>query len=92
MIGAFQALGKTDTEAKDPTLEQAVQRLEAIVERLESGEVDLEKSIDLYLEGRKLGAKALEKLDALERRIQIVSSQSAGGELTLEDFEESDSQ
>lgn len=85
-------MAKTDSAAKEPTLEQAVQRLEAIVERLESGEVDLEKSIDLYLEGRELGVTALEKLDALERRIQVVSGQEPGGELTLEDFEDTDSQ
>ena len=39
-------------------LEATVERLEAIVEELESGKADLERSIELFAEGRKLGARA----------------------------------
>ena len=71
-------------------MEATVSRLEAIVEELESGEADLERSIELFREGRKLGAQALKKLDALERRVQIVVK-GEGDKLALEDFERDDS-
>lgn len=74
-------------DEKSPSLEKAVERLEAIVEELESGEADLEKSIALYAEGKKLQRQALKQLDSLERRIQIVVSDSEEG-LELESFEE----
>ncbi len=78
---------KEKTSEKEPTLEDTVERLEVIVDKLESGNSDLEKSIDLYLEGKKLGKAALEKLDKLERRIQLVTGEE-DGELQSEDFDE----
>lgn len=75
---------------EEEKLEATVSRLEAIVEELESGEADLERSIELFQEGRKLGAQALKKLDALERRVQIVVK-GEGDKLALEDFERDDS-
>ena len=74
-------------EEKNPSLEKAVERLESIVDELESGEADLEKSIALYAEGKKLERLALKQLDSLERRIQIVVRASEEG-LELEAFEE----
>ncbi len=78
---------KTDPKnaEKELTLEQAVERLDAIVEELESGEADLEKSIALYEEGRKLGAAALTKLEAFEKRIEIITGEGEDG-LVVEDF------
>lgn len=68
------------------SLEQTVSRLEAILVELESGEADLEKSIELYAEGKKLGAQALKRLDHLDRRIQLVTG-TQGDELTVQDFD-----
>lgn len=73
---------------QEPTLEQAVERLEKIVETLESGDADLEKSIDLYLEGKRLGQVALRKLEVLERRIQVVTGENPDGSLQTKDFQE----
>ncbi|MEO8376789.1 MAG: exodeoxyribonuclease VII small subunit [Candidatus Sumerlaeota bacterium] len=75
---------------EDEKLESTVERLEAIVEELESGDADLERSITLFQEGRKLGAQAMKKLDALERRVQIVVK-AEEDKLHLEDFERDDS-
>lgn len=75
-----------EKKSNEPTLEQSLERLEKIVGDLESGEADLEKSIDLYLEGRKIGESALKRLDALERRIQIVVKDEEEG-LEVEDFQ-----
>lgn len=77
---------KNMEEAPETPLEESLDRLEAIVEKLESGEADLEKSIDLYIEGRDLGRKALKRLDAIERKIQIVTRDD-GEDLQTEDFQ-----
>lgn len=77
---------KDAEKGPEPPLEEALDRLEAIVGKLESGEVDLEKSIDLYVEGKELGQRALKRLDALERRIQIVARDD-GQSLEVKDFQ-----
>lgn len=74
------------TPSAPPKLEELVVRLEEIVSQLESGEADLEKSIELFREGKRLGGQALERLDGLERRVQLVL-QGADGELKTQDFE-----
>lgn len=61
-----------DKQKQQPPLEKSLERLEAIVEKLESGDVPLEKSIELYEEGRKLGQNCVERLGGLEQRIQKV--------------------
>lgn len=75
-----------DATGGEVPLEKSLERLEKIVEQLESGDVDLEKSIDLYLEGKKIGEGALKRLDALERKIQVVVGDD-GEELEVEDFQ-----
>jgi exodeoxyribonuclease VII small subunit len=76
--------------AKPEPLEKRLARLEAIVQTLESGEVALEKSIDLYEEGRTLAAGCLEALAAREQRVRLVKGEGADGTLETEDFHESD--
>ncbi len=82
-------LSEKETSAKapaEPSLEKAVERLEEIVSQLESGEADLEMSIELFQEGKKLGSGALRRLDKLERRVRLVVG-SDGEELTTRDFD-----
>ena len=64
--------------SKKQPLEKSLTRLEEIVEKMESGEVPLEKSIEMYEEGMKLGKDCLEKLDALEQRVQLVREKENG--------------
>ncbi|MBI5154985.1 exodeoxyribonuclease VII small subunit [Candidatus Poribacteria bacterium] len=71
---------------KDVPLEKSLERLEKIVEQLESGEVPLEKSIELYEEGCRLGRACLTRLDGLEKQVQLVR-EGAEGQLETEDFE-----
>lgn len=70
------------SETADPTalsFEDALARLEAIVQQLERGDVPLEKSIDLYAEGDRLRAQCQKRLEAAQARIeQIVTG--PGGE------------
>ena len=58
------------------SFESALKELEAIVARLEQGEVDLEDSISLYERGQALKAHCEKKLKSAEGRLEkIVMSQ-----------------
>ncbi len=58
--------------------EEALQRLEEIVATLESGEVDLEKSLELFEEGRTLSRQCLERLQEMEQKVRKVIEKSNG--------------
>jgi exodeoxyribonuclease VII small subunit len=59
------------------TFEAALKELEAIVARLEQGQVDLEDSILLYERGQALKAHCESKLKAAESRLEKIV-QNAG--------------
>lgn len=59
------------------TFEAALKELEAIVARLEQGQVDLEDSIVLYERGQALKAHCESKLKAAEGRLEKIV-QNAG--------------
>lgn len=78
-----------DKDYSSLSFEDALKRLEAIVHQLESGEVPLDKSIELYNEGEKLRTQCQKRLQDAEARIQKITlfpdgqpagSQSFGGE------------
>lgn len=54
------------------TFEDALKALEEVVRRLESGEVPLDESIDLYERGEKLRAHCQARLDAAQARIEKI--------------------
>src|SRR4029434_7718192 len=69
---------KTKKPAPEANFEQAMKRLEAIVEQMESGELSLEDLIVRYEEGMKLVKVCQERLAAAEQRIEIIPRNSAG--------------
>jgi exodeoxyribonuclease VII small subunit len=54
------------------SFEDALKRLETIVQQLESGDVPLEKSIELYGEGDRLRSQCEERLKAAQARIEKI--------------------
>jgi exodeoxyribonuclease VII small subunit len=54
------------------SFEAALGRLEAIVERLESGEVGLEESIRIYEEGIKIKSFCEKKLSEAQMRVEKI--------------------
>lgn len=56
----------------DLTFEDALQRLEQIVQKLESGQAPLEESIRLYEEGARLKAHCEERLKAAQLRVEKI--------------------
>jgi len=63
---------------KKMTFELALNRLEEIVNQLESGEITLEKSIAAFEEGQKLVKFCLEKLNEAEAKVKKLSQDSEG--------------
>jgi len=53
----------------EPTIEEALKRLEAIADKLEDPDLDLDEAVRLYEEGLRLYERCAKKLDAAELRI-----------------------
>ncbi|MFZ5892439.1 MAG: exodeoxyribonuclease VII small subunit [Myxococcota bacterium] len=62
-----------------PTFEASLDRLSAIVERLEGGELPLEESLQLFEEGVRLARAAQSCLDLAEKRVEELLSIGADG-------------
>lgn len=56
----------------DLSFEDALARLEGIVQRLESGQAPLEESISLYEEGARLKAHCEARLKAAQLRVEKI--------------------
>lgn len=61
-----------DAALDEATFEEAFQELEAIVRKLESGDVKLEESLKLFEEGVRLARACSSKLDAAEGKIRLL--------------------
>jgi exodeoxyribonuclease VII small subunit len=59
-------------EEKELTFEQAMEQLEQIVEKLEEGDVPLEKAIQYFQEGMLLSKICHEKLTHAERQMDLI--------------------
>ncbi len=55
------------------TFEEAYAQLEAIVARLESGELTLDESVQLYEQGQALARHCSDLLDKAELRVQQIT-------------------
>ena len=73
-------------KSKEPaSFEKSLERLEAIVESLESEELGLDASLALFEEGMGLSRACRERLSEVERRVEIVLKE-ADGEYTTGPF------
>jgi exodeoxyribonuclease VII small subunit len=59
--------------------EDQLENLEAIVTRIDSGELSLEQSIDAFEHGVKLVRSLNHKLDEVERRVEVLMRGAGGG-------------
>ena len=73
--------------AKDPPFEEALQKLESVVEAMEADDLPLEALLARYEEGAKLVKICQEKLADAELKIQQLEKTTAG-ELKLKPFTE----
>ncbi len=74
--------------ARKLKFEEAMQRLDAIVEAMESGQIGIEDSIARYEEAMELAAHCRKILEEAELRIRKIQ-QDAAGEIRTEPFEPS---
>ena len=65
-------------ETATPNFEKAMDRLESIVEQMESGKLPLEDLIQRYDEGMKLVKVCQEQLASAEQKIEVILRDSAG--------------
>jgi exodeoxyribonuclease VII small subunit len=54
------------------SFEEAMDQLEQLVAKLENGDVPLEQAIDLFQEGMKLSHLCSQKLEQVERKIEML--------------------
>ena len=78
---------------KELKFEAALQKLEEIVDKLESGDIGLDDSLKHYEDGMKLLKFCTAKLDEVEKKIEILVKDKGGkvtGAKAFKDAEESD--
>lgn len=63
---------KKKTNQVELSFEEALKRLEQAVENLESKDLDLDKSLEIFEEGIKLSRICNKKLDTAMRKIEIL--------------------
>jgi len=69
--------------------ETAFQKLEKIVQRLEGEELPLDESLQLFEEGIRLSRFCHQRLEEVEKKIELILADAKGQPVT-EPFEEAD--
>ena len=70
--------GRSNPEDEAP-FEEVMERLQAVVEQLEEGDLPLEQSLAIFEEGVRLSRAGAKRLDEAERRVEELLA--AGDEL-----------
>ncbi len=71
---------------QDPSFEQLYSELEAVIAKLEAGDLSLDESLELFQRGMELTKKCTEMLDHAELRIKELVPQ-ANGETNIQDLQ-----
>ncbi len=71
---------KKASEPEDIPFEEAMGQLETIVGELEGGDLPLERSLELFEHGVRLSRTCVQRLDAAERRIEILMKDTGGAD------------
>ena len=81
------ASSTTPAGASALSFEESTRRLTAIVEQLEGGELPLERSLELFEEGVRLGRAAKVRLDRAEQRVEELLRVEPDGKPVVRNFE-----
>jgi len=79
------------TRAKPNDFEKAFQQLEKIVQRLEGEELPLDESLQLFEEGIRLSRFCHQRLEEVEKKIELILADAKGQPVT-EPFEDEELQ
>lgn len=80
---------KTKKDASQEPFEKSLEKLEAIVRDLESGEKGLEESLGLFEEGVSLSKGLTSRLEEAKHRVEVLSKD--GGKFKAEPLEDAES-
>ncbi len=80
-----QAPEKEAPSAQNPTFEQALERLQQVVRKMESGQLSLEEALQAFEEGVKLTRICQEHLSAAEAKVEVLAK--AGSSEAKPDFQ-----
>jgi exodeoxyribonuclease VII small subunit len=69
--------GESDASQEAVSFEASLDNLESIVDRLEEGDLPLEAALAAFEEGVALTRRCAEKLEAAERRIEVLVQENA---------------
>lgn len=67
-----------NSQEQGRSFETSLEALEQIVRQLESGDLPLEKSLELFEQGIRLSRECQERLSQAERRIEILLRDNQG--------------
>ncbi len=67
-----------ENKKQELSFEEAISKLDAIVRRLESGELSLSESLDAYADAVRLSRTCTEMLESAEQRIRILQAGEDG--------------
>jgi exodeoxyribonuclease VII small subunit len=60
---------------KNISFEEAMERMEEIIKSLEGGELELDKSLEIFEEGIKMYRYCTKKLEEMEGRVKVIMQQ-----------------
>jgi exodeoxyribonuclease VII small subunit len=78
----------SDAGAGEVGFEEALERLESLVERLDGGDLPLEQALAAFEEGVALTRRCAQQLESAERRVEALVRE--GGRLVERPFEAED--
>lgn len=76
------------TKNTEWSLEDSMQRLNNIVEKLESGEVSLDNAMSLYEEGMQISRQCMEKLARAELKLKQIRKDIDGSLKVIDGIDE----
>ncbi len=77
-MGAMADSNAGQPPAQQPSFERELEELETVVKRLESGDLPLEESLQLFERGVGLSDSCRRQLDAAETRVELLVKRGRG--------------
>ncbi len=79
-MSSKESENKVDANDVEMTFEQAMEKLELLVEQLECGQMTLDESLTTFEEGIKLAQRCRKRLDDAERKIEKLIDENGNTE------------
>lgn len=67
-----------DNNKQDFTIEEGFEKLDSIIQKMESEEISLEDSFELYNQGLDIMKMCSQKIDTVEKKIKLIEDNEDG--------------